>query len=156
MTAAVLAESLHRACAARSTGWVRCEAGGLVSRLGLDGGDVVALELAFGYQTPLQALLQARRVSLRQVDALWARGEARALDDETLAELGVAAMDVERAQAEAAVRRIGHLVERVSFEGGSPPAPPSGLRLDGARALRAAREASGMPEADALAPAGIV
>ncbi|MBI3182569.1 MAG: DUF4388 domain-containing protein, partial [Myxococcales bacterium] len=75
MRASPLAEVLYRAHKEKATGYVRVQHGERRAILAMKDGDVVGVEVGFGYQSVAQALLQAERIDPGQFDALWARGE---------------------------------------------------------------------------------
>ncbi|MEW5738628.1 MAG: molecular chaperone DnaJ, partial [Myxococcota bacterium] len=141
-----IAEALFNAHAARATGWLTCTAGGRESRLGFRDGQLVQVDLSFGFQAPAQALVQAGRIELFQLDALWARGEAGAVETETLEELGVSVQDMEAARALASVKQVLQLADSARFEAG---------RVDGdglvssAQVVRAAWETLPIPPGEA-------
>ena len=105
-------EALYRAWLDRATGWLTCTAQGRVTRIPLREGSVVgsALGLGFAWQGTAGGLVQAGNLSLSQLDALWARGEASAADPETLDELGVAPADAELARVLASIRETVRLL----------------------------------------------
>ncbi|MEW6434700.1 MAG: molecular chaperone DnaJ, partial [Myxococcota bacterium] len=141
-----IAEALFTAHAQRATGWLTCTARGRESRLGFRDGHLVALDLRFGFQAPVQALVQAGKLGLGQLDALWARGEAGSVDPETLEELGVSVADAERARALACVKQVLQQAEAARFEAGEV----TGADLvSGARVVRVAWEALGVPGGEA-------
>jgi hypothetical protein len=57
-----VAETLYSAHKSRSTGRLTLHAGGREALLFLQGGDLVGTRLGFGFQTPVQALMQAGRI----------------------------------------------------------------------------------------------
>ena len=146
MANAQVAEALFKAHTERATGWVTCVAHGRESRLAFQDGDLVDLELQFGFQAPLQALLASNQVSASQLDALWARGEAGSSDAETLGELGITSAQEWRERALASVRTVLKQADSVRFEQGDVDARD---RLSGAQVVRVAFEALGPGAAEA-------
>ncbi|MCC6337447.1 MAG: molecular chaperone DnaJ, partial [Myxococcales bacterium] len=141
-----IAEALFSAHAARATGWLTCSSGGRESRLGFRDGQLVQVDLRFGFQAAAQALVQAGRIELFQLDALWARGEAGAVEAETLEELGVTLQDAEAARALASVKQVLQLADSARFEAGQVDG--EGL-LSSARVVRAAWETLPIPNGEA-------
>ncbi len=120
MSGSPAAESLLRAQKEKLTGILQLSAGGRESKLFWDGGDLVGADLRFGYQSLPQSLLAAGRISPRELDALWARGEANHLDPETLEELN---LDVRRSweiQLFAILRCICRAADAAQFTPGTP------------------------------------
>src|SRR5690349_530793 len=111
-----VAETLYSAHKSRSTGRLTLQAGGREALLFLQGGDLVGTRLGFGFQTPVQALMQAGRIRAGLLDALWARESAGSPDEELLEELGLAPDVVAEQKVLAEVRRLSQLAERAAFE----------------------------------------
>jgi hypothetical protein len=137
-SATQVAEALFRAHEKKETGRLTLVAGGRTAELRLEKGDLVGAELGFGHQTMTQALLVAGKVDPARLDALWARGEAGALEPDTLEELGTSPQEARRVQLLAQVRSLSRLAEEVRFE--SDGVEPSFDPIPGALAVRAAFE----------------
>ncbi len=73
----------------RATGSLTLQAGRARSRIFWRNGEVVGAELGWGYRSLGQALLQAGRMPLPQLDALWAAGELERPDPELLTRLEI-------------------------------------------------------------------
>ena len=140
MPASQVAETLYSAHKSRATGRLTLSAGGRQSLLFLQEGDLVGTRLGFGFQTPVQSLLQAGRIPAGLLDALWARDSAGAPDEDLLEELGLESPRVAEQQVLAEVRRLSALAEHASFEedGVEEMFQP----IAGARVVRAALESS--------------
>src|SRR5260370_1293599 len=120
MSGSPAAESLLRAQKEKLTGTLQLSAGGRESKLFWEGGDLVGADLQFGYQSLPQSLLAARRIAPRELDALWARGEANHLEPETMQQMN---LDVHRSweiQLFAILRSICRTADAAQFTAGSP------------------------------------
>src|SRR5687768_9486735 len=106
-----VAETLYSAHKSRATGRLTLHAGGREALLFLQEGDLVGTQLGFGYQTPVQALLQAGRIHAEMLDALWARESAGTPDEDLLDEFGMTPEAVAEQQVLAEVRRLSVLAE---------------------------------------------
>src|SRR4051812_32566136 len=111
---------------------------GRESKLLLKAGDLVGAQMGFGHQTLLQGLLQSKRLSLNQLDALWARGDAGKADAETLEDVGASQAEHGSQHVLAQVRRLATLAAQVRFEEGEVSA--SDPAVSGVEAVRAAFE----------------
>ena len=133
-----VAETLYSAHKSRATGRLLLHAGGREALLFLQGGDLVGTRLGFGFQTPVQALVQTGRVRAELLDALWARNSAGTPDEDLLEELGLAPEAVAEQQVLAQVRRLSELAERAAFEEGG--VEEMFRPIAGTRVVRAALE----------------
>ncbi len=131
------ARALFQAHKNRFTGTLRVSSGGRTSRFFLKEGDLVDLDVAFGYQTPAQALLSRGRVATRQLDALWARGSGAVPDEDLVDETALEPEDVEATWLLVTLRRVCALGDQVEVEPGEVAAQ---FHLAGARAVRVAFE----------------
>src|SRR5262249_6504903 len=113
-----VAEALFNAHRERASGWMTLTFWGRESKLLIKEGDVVGTQMGFGHQTVLQGLLQSRRMTLNQLDALWARGDAGRADPEALEEVGAATDDLASQQVLANVRKLASLSAKVTFQPG--------------------------------------
>ena len=134
---AQVAEALYRAYLERATGWLTCTSQGRETKIPFRDGSVVssALGTGFGWQGKVPALVQQGRLGLEQLDALWARGEASAADDDTLDELGVLPAEADAARVLASIRETVRAAEGVRFEPGEVGA---GELVSGAKVVREA------------------
>ncbi len=120
MSGSPAAESLLRAQKEKLTGILQLSAGGRESKLFWEGGDLVGADLRFGYQSLPQSLLAAGRIAPRELDALWARGEANHLEHETMEQMN---LDVRRSweiQLFAILRCICRTADAAQFTAGPP------------------------------------
>ena len=104
-----VAEALLEAHKQRASGWMTLTFWGRESKLLLKEGDVVGAQMGFGHQSALQGLLQSKKLTLSQLDALWARGDAGKADAETLEEVGASPTESAAQQVLAQVRRAEEL-----------------------------------------------
>lgn len=116
MPALEVAEALYRAHKERATGYVRLQEAGRESSLALKDGELLGMELDFGFQSLAQSLLQGGWLDPGQLDALWARGEGGRLEAETLAELGITLSQATALHRLANLRRLAGLAQAVRFE----------------------------------------
>jgi len=145
MSVLPVAEAVFQAHQARATGELRMRAGGRVSVLAFQGGDLVAADVTFGFQGMAQALLGGRRIDLSTLDALWARGDAGKLGEEDLHELGTSTSTAHEMHLLSNVRSVARQANDASFK--EAEVKPAFDPLPGARVVRAAFEAGG-PELD--------
>src|SRR5205823_1860099 len=103
------AEALYRAIKDKATGWITLSAQGRESQLLFEAGDLVGANIAFGYQSVAQSLLQDGAIRAAQLDAMWARGEGGRVDAESLVELGADPAGASVAQVLASVRSASAL-----------------------------------------------
>src|SRR5262249_57489458 len=114
-----IAEAVTRICRDHSTGIIKVKAGDGECKVLMDRGDLVGGDLRFGYQSLAQSLLMAVRIGLKDLDAIWARGEANHLDRETLERLG---LDIRRSweiQLFAILRAVCRCGDAVEFVRGA-------------------------------------
>lgn len=111
--------TLIEACKGRLTGCLELRAGDKETRLYLRDGSLVATQVGFGYQTPLQAMLSGKKLSAEGFDAAWARGDGLARDDDTLDAARADANDVAMLHARATVKRTVSLAQTATFTPGA-------------------------------------
>ena len=78
-----VAEALFNAHKERASGWMTLTFWGRESKLLLKEGDLVGAQMGFGHQSVLQGLLQSKKLTLSQLDALWARASNTCSPDTT-------------------------------------------------------------------------
>jgi len=139
-----IAEAVTRICRDHSTGIIKVKAADRESKLLMDRGDLVGADLRFGYQSLAQSLLMAGRIGLKDLDAIWARGEANHLDRETLERLG---LDIRRSweiQLFAILRAVCRSGNEVEFVAG--PVQPRFDRVPSERLISALRGPTSSPD----------
>ncbi|MBX5482275.1 MAG: molecular chaperone DnaJ, partial [Myxococcaceae bacterium] len=125
------------------TGVLKVTAGGRISTLHFQRGDLVGADVRFGHQTATQALLQAGRLDLKTLDALWARGSGATPDEDALEEAELDPGTVDAARLLATVKQIAEAGETVELA--EEEIDPRG-RVRGVDAVRAAFEVGAGPE----------
>lgn len=139
-----IAEAVSRICRDNSTGIIKVRVGDRESKLLMDRGDLVGADLRFGYQSLAQSLLMAGRIGLKDLDAMWARGEANHLDRETLERLS---LDIRRSweiQLFAILRSVCSSGDAVEFVAG--PVQPRFERVPSERLISALRGPISSPD----------
>ncbi|MBL8952406.1 MAG: molecular chaperone DnaJ, partial [Myxococcaceae bacterium] len=142
-----VAEALLNAHKQRASGWLTLTFSGRESKLLLKEGDLVGAQMGFGHQSALQGLLQSKRLTLGQLDALWARGDAGKADAETLEEVGASAAETSTQAVLAQVRRLATLAAQVKFEAGDVSSGDA--TVSGVEVVRAAFESVAAEDAPA-------